>query len=201
MTAFDKLVEIFRTFPGVGPRQAKRFAYHLVRSSSSLTTELATATQAVKKEVRQCTSCQRFFSGNTTLCTICSDTSRDSGLLMIIAHDTDLESIEKSKTYTGYYFVLGGLLSLTDDETNIRTRELTQIINDRKNTLKEVIIALSVTAEGDHTTEYIHKILNPLLEGVSVTITVLGRGFSTGSELEYADSETIKHAFSGRKSI
>ena len=112
---------------------------------------------------------------------------------MLVEKDVDLENIEKSGVYNGRYFVLGGTMSLTNDKNNLRFKELFAKVKEEK--YKEIILALSANVEGENTARYIEKILEPL----KVKITHLGRGLSTGAELEYSDSETIKNALEGRK--
>jgi recombination protein RecR len=121
---------------------------------------------------------------------------------MIVEKDMDLDNIERSGVYKGKYFVLGGTVSALEKEPErrIRIRELTTRITKEKenNVLNEIIFALSATPDGDDTAEFVHKELALLLEGSSITFSALGRGLSTGSELEYADKETIKQALERR---
>ncbi|MDO8594872.1 MAG: toprim domain-containing protein [bacterium] len=207
MTTFDKLSELFRSFPGIGPRQAKRFVYFLLSCDSSLPDELIELISMLKKETVQCTDCFRFFQkrGASILCPICGDTSRDTGELIIVARDTDLEAIEKSNTYHGKYFVLGGTLALIERKhaDKLRMKELTDRVSRSVTPakagvqpLKEVILALSANPDGEHTSDELKTLLAPL----SVKISTLGRGLSTGSELEYADKETLKSALKNRSS-
>ncbi len=121
---------------------------------------------------------------------------------MIVSHDSDLDAIEKSGTYKGQYFVLGGTIPILEKvPTYIRERELKARVSDlASKNLSEIIIAMSVTAEGEQTVSYIKNIITPIA-GEKVSISTLGRGVSTGSELEYADSETISYALAGRKKV
>ena len=99
MDSQNKLAEYFAEFPGIGPRQAKRFVYHLLTRNSAHLEEISRLILEIKKNVRVCTSCFRFFPGTGTLCPTCSRPDRDTEQLMIVARDIDFESIEKSKTY------------------------------------------------------------------------------------------------------
>lgn len=121
---------------------------------------------------------------------------------MLVAKDVDLDAIEKSKVYNGYYFVLGSTLSLIEKEpeSKIRVKELLAAIEKRaiKGT-KEIILALSLNAEGEHTREYVEELIAPVVKKHSLKVSTLGRGLSTGTELEYSDTETIRNALIGRK--
>jgi recombination protein RecR len=203
MSPFDTLIEIFRKFPGIGPRQARRFVYHLIRLSDTDIKQFSDGLISLKKSFKECTSCHRYFSTtyNVTLCSICSDTSRSNNELIVVAHDSDLDVVEKSNMYRGQYFVLGGTIPILEQAPSyIRERALLSYIEEHKQTIKEVIIAMSITAEGDHTTSYIKNLLTGSLTS-ETSITTLGRGVSTGSELEYADSETIRHALGARTKL
>lgn len=188
---FEKLIEIFLKFPGIGPRQAKRFAYFLAGQDAKFLKAFADNILEIKKDIKQCDSCFRFYVG--TKCDICAGINRDKNLLMIVEKDVDLENIEKAGVYNGKYFVLGGVLSLTNNHVEkLRFKELFNKV--KKEQPKEIILAISATAEGENTSRYIEKILEPLRP----KITHLGRGLSTGTELEYSDSETIKNALFSR---
>lgn len=194
MNSIDKLSEIFAKFPGIGPRQAKRFVYFLLTRNGDYSGELVRAVQDLKKEIIQCKECLRFFAKNghaSNLCSICSDDTRDSSMLMLVPRDIDFESIEKSGSYNGYYLVLGGVVPILDKEPEkrIRIKELKDKIKKNKD-LVEIIIAMNANIDGENTAEYLKQQI-----GDSVVVSILGRGLSTGAELEYADPETLKNAF------
>ncbi len=200
MDPISKLTEYFREFPGIGPRQAKRFVYFLLTRPSNYLEEIARLILDIKKHIKTCTSCFRFFqSNNGSVCPVCSDKNRNSEQLMILSRDVDFEAIEKSKFYTGYYFILGGTIPILDKEPEkrVRLKELkNRIIN---NPPKEVIISMNITADGEHTTEFIKNFIGEINKEINVSVP--GRGFSTGSELEYSDSDTIKNALKNREEI
>lgn len=199
----QKLTELFAKFPGIGPRQARRFVYHLLEESDSSRNFLVQKISSLKHEMVRCSLCKRFFSiGNTphqSLCPFCADTERDSSLLMVVARDVDLESVEKTSSYRGNYFVLGGQLKILDKnpESQVRIIELESLLNTSKD-IKEIIIAMSANSEGDYTADYVRQKLTESLPTRDFKITVLGRGLSTGTELEYSDSETISYALKNR---
>ncbi|MEK9185117.1 MAG: toprim domain-containing protein, partial [Patescibacteria group bacterium] len=119
----------------------------------------------------------------------------------IVSRDVDLEIIEKSHSFNGKYFVLGGTVPILDKnpETRIRSRELLKRIEVLDGTLKEIILALNANSEGENTTDYLKSILSPVVTKHSIKISILGRGLSTGTELEYSDSDTIKNALKNRQ--
>lgn len=193
-----QLTALFEKFPGIGPRQAGRFVQFLLRSPSSMRRDLTESIQALGASVHQCSECMRFHSEKGKVCSICSNRQRDVSLLAIIASDADLTALEKSGTYRGNYFVLGGTISLASERVNVlRVKQLLDLISSRlKNGLKEVILAFPANPEGDATAIHIRE----KLEGIKdLTVSSLGRGLSTGSELEYADSETLKSALESRR--
>jgi recombination protein RecR len=200
MDPLSKLTEYFKEFPGIGPRQAKRFVYFLLTRNSAYLEELSKLITEIKKNVKMCSSCFRFFqSSNGMICPICSDKDRNPGQLMVISRDVDFEAIEKSKVYNGYYFVLGGMIPILDKEHERRVR-----LNDLKNKIlktspKEIIISMSITADGENTTLYLKDFITEINKDIKITIP--GRGVSTGSELEYSDKETIKSALENRSTI
>lgn len=204
MNSIDKLTEYFRALPGIGPRQAKRFVYALLTRDEEYLSEFSSLIRGLKKEIKVCNNCYRFFNNSNTspLCKICSDKNRDVSQLMLVEKDIDLDNIEKSHAYNGYYFVLGGIVPILEKnpEGKVRSREFVSYIKKLLGTdnLKEIILAFAVTAEGENTSEYINNILKPLLIGKNITISTLGRGLSTGSEVEYTDPETIKSALKNR---
>jgi len=117
---------------------------------------------------------------------------------MLVSHDVDFENIEKTKSYTGYYFILGGHIPILEKtpEKRIRQKELLDMVEKRiKNGLSEIIIALNYNPEGENTLTYLRELLSPF----SIKISTLGRGLSTGTELEYSDSDTIKNALKNRQ--
>ncbi|HBM45925.1 MAG: recombination protein RecR [Parcubacteria group bacterium GW2011_GWF2_38_76] len=202
MDPITQLTEIFSHFPGIGPRQAKRFVFYLLGQNDSANKKIADLIVELKKDINSCTRCMRFFSDGqkSSLCNICSDESRDKTKLLIIAKDVDLDNIERSRSYEGLYFVLGGLVPILDKnpEERIRQFELKREV-ERNTDLKEIIIALSATVEGDHTAEYIRESFKTITEPRGIKVSVLGRGLSTGTELEYSDIDTIKNALKHRE--
>jgi len=146
-----------------------------------------------------------FVSNNSvaapkaTRCNICTDTSRDSSTLMVVARDSDFETVEKSGAYNGRYFILGGTIPILDKEPEKRIRlELLLKSVASKAGLKEVILSLNTTPDGENTAEIVKEALLKIATNASIKITELGRGLSTGAELEYVDGATIRNALKNR---
>jgi recombination protein RecR len=198
MDKIDELATALSRLPGIGPRQGKRFVFHLLSIPVSERAKLAELISDLGKNVRQCPDCLRFYNGSTTLvCNYCSDGRRDDSLLMLVEKDQDLAAIERAGTYRGRYFVLGGVLTLTGKGA-IREKDLIRVLEKRiQNGLREIVLALSATSEGEHTADHIRLMLVPYRDLIKTS--VLGRGLATGSELEYSDAETLRAALSNRK--
>lgn len=194
----EELSRAFERFPGIGPRQAKRFVYHLLATAQADRARLADLLVNLGNDVRQCSLCMRFAPTNSEgLCNYCADPTRDDALLMLVEKDQDLAAVERANAYRGRYFVLGGVLTLSG-KGHIRERELVRAVEDRaKHGLAEIVLALSATSEGEHTADRIRELLSPLRG--SIKLSALGRGLATGSELEYSDAQTLSGALQNRK--
>lgn len=204
MTDLEKLTELFKQFPGIGERQAKRFVYFLLRKSPRYREELTEAIKTITSNIQQCPESFQYFSPKIKgqiLSPILLDTSRDKGKLVVVERDSDLEAIERSGAYDGHYFVLGGSIPILEKEPNkvVRLHELLDQVSKRtqQKTLREVILAFSLTPQGEHTEDIVKQALLHML-GSEIKISTLGRGLSTGSELEYTDKTTLDNAFQNR---
>lgn len=198
-----ELAESFRRFPGIGPRQAKRFVYYLLHAPNGAITKLVNQISELKKGAKRCPDCGRFyfleFNNKNNTCAICSDTTREQNILMLVEKDIDLENVQKSGTFNGQFFVLGSLVKILDKEpvASVSGPELLKRVE--KLQPQEIIVALSATPEGDNTVEFLKSYLEPILVKNKIKLSVLGRGLSTGVELEYSDSETLKSALKHRE--
>jgi recombination protein RecR len=202
MNSIEKLTEIFSKFPGIGPRQAKRFVYFLLTRDRKFLEELSSSILSLKKNIKVCRYCQRFYQSenlDSAFCKICADSNRENNILMIVEKDADFENIEGAGVYNGKYFVLGGTVPILENnpETKVRSRELLKLISEeiKNNGLNEIILATSANPEGDSTHSYLLSILK---EFNGIKVSTLGRGLSTGTELEYSDKDTIKSALDNR---
>ncbi|KKU78884.1 MAG: Recombination protein RecR [Parcubacteria group bacterium GW2011_GWA2_47_7] len=205
MDPISRLAALFAEFPGIGGRQSKRFVHYLLKRDRAYLNELARQISSLQEVIFECERCHRYFqkkhaaAGNA--CVLCTDTERDHKTLMIVEKDSDLEALERSGTYKGVYFVLGGSLPILEKDPNrkIRINALLDRIQSENDNLDEVIIACAVTPESEHTAEYVVSNISSLLNPTMTQITHLGRGLSTGTELEYSDADTLRYALEGRK--
>ena len=197
-----KAAEYFAKFPGIGPRQARRFVYFLLGQDETFLNALSAAIKNLKEDIKGCASCRRFYEGQGKYCDICQSSQTDNSALLVLEKDVDFENVRKSGAYLGRYFILGGLLPILEKNPTekIRIKELVKEIGKqiKDSGLKEVIIALSANPEGDNTYQYIKKTLEPMRQKHGLKISSLGRGLSTGTELEYSDQDTLKNALKNR---
>src|ERR1035437_2069489 len=213
MDIIDKLAEIFKEFPGIGERQARRFVYFLMSRTPAYNENLTGLIADLKKEVAQCKECFRFFivgknlaNGASKTCDVCAGKNTDASLLMVVEKDSDLESVKKSRVYNGKYFILGGLVPIVEKNTKSRVRieELKNKISKSDGTspkavLREIILAFSLSPQGDYTDSYVRTQLKEITEKKNIKISSLGKGLSTGTELEYSDNDTLKNALKNRQ--
>ncbi len=202
MGTIDRLASLFSKFPGIGLRQARRFVYFLLMAKGDFLNELISLLTSLKTTVRECSSCYRFFEENseTNTCSLCVGNNNKS-LLIVVEKDIDLENVNRSGIQNSAYFVLGGLFSPSLQGSRARMAELVARVKKDagQKILKEIIIALSAHLHGDYTALHVKKTLEEALKNNEIKITTLGRGISTGTEIEYSDAETIKNALDNRK--
>ncbi|HET8580936.1 MAG TPA: toprim domain-containing protein [Candidatus Paceibacterota bacterium] len=201
MDSLERLAELFERFPGIGPRQARRFVYFLLQSDAGFRRELARTLEMAGSAAKNCPECARFHDGRDALCGICANPHRDDAMLTIVATDADLRAMENSGSYKGRYYVLGGTISLAaSKQPNLREKGMLDAVQMRADRgLTEVILAFPANPEGDITADHVRSVLGTIASDRGVRITQLGRGLSTGSELEYADSATIQNALDNRR--
>lgn len=192
----QKLIKLFSKFPTIGPKTAARFVFYLLGTKDENINELIDNISKLKKTVKTCSLCQNSFEDPAGICKICSSAVRDKSLLCIIAKETDLIAIEKTRMYKGLYFILGGVISslMEKDIEKIKSKELRKRI-EKNPEIKEIIIATNSNSKGETTALYLRRLLKPF----NKKITRLGRGLPVGGELEYADIDTLKSALEGRK--
>lgn len=205
----DRLVEQFRRFPGIGPKQAERFVYFLMKQNQNFLDNFIINIRELKQYSIKCIECERHTYLNTHnphekhICNICSDENRDHSTIMIVEKELDIDSIEKAGVYSGLYFVLGGHLPFLaqDPREHIAIESLTKrvLTKIKDETLHEVIFALPVNDEGDNEMQYIKKVLGQVVGIDKVKMSTLARGVSTGLEMEYVDHDTFMYAFNARK--
>lgn len=202
----DYLIELFKKFPGIGPRQAKRFVSFIMHTSPAYRKELMSTLAEIHTHVETCTLCNRRYIANQTrtdgmasICSICKK-QRDPKTLLIVAHDSDVDVFEKLLTHTGNYYVLGRYVPLFAEviTEHIDLKKIYDRIDAlTEKGLVEIILATNATSDGDYTARILREHIQKKYEGL--TVSTLGRGLSTGGELEYADSETLREAMRFRR--
>jgi len=199
MNQLEKLTQALNSLPGLGPRQAKRLALYLITERQDIGQNLIKSLEEARDDVHYCQKCQGIFFDKADTCRICRDPDRDRSVLMLVENDLDKDSVEKTSVYRGLYFILGGSVPLTESDlknTNLRQEQLKKRLEADSEKLQEVILGFSYTPQGEHTARVITKYLADFTNRIK--ITTLGRGLSVGTELEYSDADTFKHAFSNR---
>ena len=194
-SSLSKLIEALRVFPGVGPKSAQRMAYHLIQYDQKGAIDLAQAIDQALANLKHCQSCQTLCE--TEICEICTDGKRDSALLCIVEMPTDLLHIEQTLAYEGLYFVLMGRLSPLDGmgPQDIQINQLLKRALDPA--IKEVVLAMNFTVEGEATAHYIAEILR--VKGICVSR--IARGLPVGGELSHIDPGTLAQALIERKNV
>ncbi|MEK7133264.1 MAG: toprim domain-containing protein [Patescibacteria group bacterium] len=201
-----KLALLFERLPGIGPRQAGRFAYSLLDEKEEVLKEMSAALLALKSKVKRCAECFRAFDiaenkskeKEKNICFTCL-THRSSAVILTVERDIDLENIEKLGIYDGRFYVLGGVISpFNNGIDKIRLHAFYRLIKNSPS-LEEIIVATSATSEGDATASYLEKILEEFTKTGKIKISRLGRGLSTGSSLEFSDRDTLKNALNNRR--
>lgn len=190
-----QLIEFFQKFPGIGPKSAQRMAFHLLKMPLGEVQRFSQILVEAKENIHYCNICFNMSASNP--CEICSDTRRDRSVICVVAETKDLIAIEKTREYKGLYHVLQGTLSPLDGigVEDIRIKELlTRVANDE---VKEIILALSPSVEGEATSMYLTKLLKPF----NIKISRIAFGLPIGSDLEFADEITLAKAIEGRRII
>jgi len=197
MKALDKIITLFRRFPGVGPKQAERFALHVIRTPDIQIEELIEALRAVKSSVGCCRECFNYAEGG--LCSICSDQARDRSVICVVSQPQDLAAIEKAGTFNGSYHVLHGVISPMDgiNSEGLRLKELVDRVRAADGAVTELIIATNPDTEGETTAIYLSRLLKDHVPG----ITRIACGVPLGGDIDYMDEITLGHALRGRTKV
>lgn len=190
-----KLIRELEKMPGVGPKSAQRMAFHVLRMPEEEARTLAEAILEVKERITTCKQCFNFT--DEEICPICRDPSRDASVLCVVADVRDLMAIERTQEYRGLYHVLQGVISPMDGvgAEQLRIRELLQRLQSQQ--VKEVIIAMNPTIEGDATALYLSRLIKPL----GIRVTQLAHGMPVGGDLDYADQATLISALEWRREL
>lgn len=204
------LIEAFESLPGIGPKTAARLTYYLLHAPDQLSQKLSEATRDLKLKTRICSICQNITE--TDPCEICDDKARDGSIICVVEDPLDVWAIDKSGAFAGLYHVLHGVIAPLDNvgPEDLRINELLRRLKPGntpdvsqgtsshtsgvKVEVKELILAMNPSMEGEATAMYIQRLVKPL----GVKTTRIARGIPTGAELEYADEVTIRRAIEGR---
>jgi recombination protein RecR len=190
-----KLIEEFQKFPGVGPKSAQRMAFYVLDMSPESAETLASSILEAKEKVKHCSAC--FNLSENDPCEICKDDRRDRQTICVVAEARDLIALERTREYKGLYHVLTGLISPLEGRgpEQLSIRELINRVP--ADGVREVILAINPTVEGDATVLYLSKLIKPL----DVKVTRIAFGLPVGADLEYADDVTLSRALEGRREI
>ncbi len=183
MDSIEKLAEYFKNFPGIGERQARRFVYYLLQRNPDEIKSFIQAILDLRKNIGQCKSCFRFAEIAMSQCTHC-ESHADAKILAVVEKDADLPALQKSGL-GAKYFILGN-----------RQKELIQKI--KKENIEEIILAFSLTPQSEYNEGVLREALGPVILEKKIKLSSLGRGISTGLELEYSDTDTLKNALKNR---
>ena len=191
-TLLENAVNEFSKLPGIGRKTALRLVLNLLRQDDQQVESFVKAIITLKKEVKYCTSCHNI--SDSEICNICTDTSRNSSIVCVVENIKDVMAIENTEQYKGKYHVLGGIISPIDGigPSDVEIASLIERVRTKK--VKEVILALSATMEGDTTNFYIYRKLEPL----NVKVSIIARGVSVGNEIEYTDEVTLGRSILNR---
>lgn len=193
--AVQNLIDELGHLPGVGPKSAQRIAFHILNADAADMTRLANAISTVKTSVSFCEECGNV--SETKLCTICRDERRDPSVLCVVEESKDVVAIERTRSFTGRYHVLGGAINPLAGvgPEQLRIRELVSRLADER--IQEIILAMDPNLEGEATATYLSRMLVPL----GVRLSRLASGLPVGGDLEYADEITLGRALEGRRVI
>jgi len=189
---FQKLIKNFSSLPSIGPKHAERLVLFLFKKSSEDIEEFAENLLKIK-HLRFCQKCHNISEGD--LCQVCKDPKRDAKTVCVVEDPLDVISIERTHAFHGIYHVLGGVITATEKDASLKIPDLFERVT--KEGIEEIILATNPTTEGDTTALYLKRKLHPL----GVKMTRLGRGLSTGADLEYTDELTLSEALTNRKEL
>ena len=183
----DNAVAALSKLPGIGEKTALRLALYLLRHDENIALSIGESIIKLRKEITYCEKCHNISESN--ICNICGDHRRDSSIICVVENVKDVLTIESTNQFRGVYHVLGGLISPIDgiSPSDLEIESLIKRVEDEDENIKEIILALSPTIEGDTTNFYIYR----KLQDSRVKISILARGLSIGGELEYTDELTL----------
>jgi len=193
----QNLINAFERLPGIGPKTASRLTFFLLRGKDDLPEKLSAALAALRSATRLCSICFNITLAEQEKCEICTDSRREESIICVVEEPLDVLMLERTGIFNGRYHVLHGVLSPIEGigPDDIRIRQLVERVKGGQ--IKEVILATNPSMEGDATALYIRQ----QLADSNIRITRLARGLPVGSDLEYADQNTLLRALSGRQEM
>lgn len=194
LNSIETLIEKLSKLPGLGKKSARRIAYYLLNASKEEVNTLAQSISNIKEKMRFCSVCYNI--SESELCNVCSNPQRDHSLICVVEQANDILIIEKTNEYKGLYHVLGGVISPLEN-VGPEKLKIKELLDRIENNIKEVIIAVNPSSEGDTTIQYLLKLLKPKVPKISI----LARGIPVGGDLEYSDQVTVARAITGRVDI
>ena len=195
MTVIDELADSFSRLPGIGKKTATRIVHHLLKVDQGFLERFAYQLSSLHSRITYCSVCGSCTESDP--CPICTDPLRDKTLLCVVEQPQDIDIIEASHEYRGFFHVLGGLIAPLDGIGPEQLRIASLIERIHQGETEEVIIATPPTIEGDTTALYVNKLLSP----IGIKVTRLASGLPVGGDLEYADKLTLARSFRGRTSL
>ncbi len=194
--SLEELIECFKMLPGIGEKNAERLSFAVLQFPDDISDKFSESIKNVKTKIKKCEICNNYTEEQDK-CEVCMDDSRDKSTICVVENVKDLILFEKSNAYKGMYHVLEGLISPLEG-VNPEDIKINQLIQRIKNeNIKEVILALNLSMEGETTSLYILK----LLEGTGISVTKIAAGIPVGADMEYLDSLTIQRALEGRNKL
>lgn len=197
----SSLIESFQKLPSIGPKSAQRLVYYLLHVPQVQLDEFAQNIANLKKNTKLCSVCKNI--AETDPCSICSDSSREQSLILVVEQPLDILAFEKTGRFKGVYHVLHGAINPMENigPDEIYIDDLLKRLTVHGSSITEVIIATNPTMEGNATAMYLQKQIQPLIANGCPLITRLGMGIPTGADLEYADETTLSEALQGRREL
>ena len=191
----ERLVQLLAKLPGLGPRSARRAALALLKRKETLMLPLSAALEETARTIKTCTTCGNLDSTNP--CSVCADPRRDGTLICVVEDVADLWALERAGVFRGRYHVLGGTLSALDGRGPDQLNLGSLVERVRQGQIKEVVLGLNATVEGQTTAHYVTDLIAPL----GVSVTRLAHGVPVGGELDYLDEGTLAAAFAARRAM
>ncbi len=190
----EEAVNQMAKLPGIGKKTALRLVLHLIKEKKENTSDLTSALSRMREQIKFCATCNNI--SDQEVCLICTSHRRDKSILCVVEDTRDVMAIENTSQYSGLYHVLGGVISPIQGigPSDLKIESLVDRLNHGQSEIKEVILALSPTMEGDTTAFYIHK----RVQALPLKLSVIARGIPVGGDLEYADEITLGRSIQGR---